>query len=208
MTDQLPAAPVAREIVLKSVSQLANMVRGYAKDRGRVRTLATFGDRWKDNKIIKNKAKVEAGDRPEIEIYLTHRDDFENISERIGKLEKKIEDIEGDPESVATCVQSIARLEEIKWRHLASMEKILAKLSDECGSREAAMVKLATDAAKLAQADAHHRERMEAEREGGEAPLTKIDRLAAKYGMTREEVCEKLNIPPLRLVDGDTAADG
>jgi TolA-binding protein len=207
MTDQLPVESVGHEVVLKSVASLAKMVKGYARDRMRVRGLATFAARTNKGGLVTKKAQVQYSDRPEVEIYLTHRDDFEAISARIAKLEAKIEDMQDDPESLATCVQSIARQEEIKWRHLASMEKILAKLSDECGSREAAMVKLATDAAKLAQADAHHRERMEIEREGGEAPTAKLDRLAEKYGMSRDEVCKMLNIPLISLPDASPAAE-
>ncbi len=209
MADQLPAEVESREVIAKAVSQLARMVRHYATDRNRIRKLATFAERFqKDGKIHKYKARVECNDRPEVELYLSHRDDFEAISAKIAEREKSISVLEADPAIIAACLQSVARLEDIKWRHLTSMEKILAKLSDECGSREAAMVKLATDAAKMAQADQHHRDRMELEDGKQEQPDAKIDRLAKKFNMTREEVCEKLNIPALKIVNDDTAADG
>ncbi len=179
----------------KTAKQLTNMVRGYARDRARIRQLPTFGDRTNGERTQK-KAQVEWNDRPEIELYLTHRDAYEELGKDLTSCREALRKVE--PEDAASAMEAMSRLETTRAKHLASMELILAMLQKEFGAREGIMAKLASDQAKIAEAARQHEERiglMERLKNldgGSDTDEEKIDKLAKRFNMRPDELRQKL----------------
>jgi hypothetical protein len=149
----------------RMLHQLKGMVRGYARDIHRVRNLVTFAERVRldgGDENIRKMSDVRWEDRPEIEIYLKHRDDVLHI-ERALELQDLII-IEArkneDPNKLLQAFNCISRLEQTKERHLQKMTAILETMSREFGAREAIMAKLASEGAKLAMIGQMHQEKM------------------------------------------------
>ncbi len=186
---------------LKMTHQLAFHTGTYSADRNRTRRLVTFASRpaRKVNGMPRDPSKVQYNDRPEIELYLWHRDESMFLATAIlryrEKLDKVVATDEHALEAMAKALQSLDRLEEKRLKHVAAMEKILEVLGKEQANRETVMANLAKEAAKLAQAAAQHKDRMDLAREGStvEDADTIRMRLATKYNITPEQVDQMLS---------------
>lgn len=174
-------------------------VRSYGKDRSRIRRLVAFTQRHYVVKTAEGeehktdeKSSVRHGDRLEIEHYLKRRDVVDELDITIASLDKKIRDIEFNPETADAIHRLVTKrdnLEEKRLKHLAAMEHMLDNLSKEQDRGALLMAKIASDGAKLAQAATQHVDKMEIARETLKEPSETelLARIAAKHGVTVEQ---------------------
>lgn len=158
--------------------RLGRMMNKYGKSVHRMYSLVTFKPRldWKGG--ILELSQVEMNDRPEIELYLQHRDECLAIDADIIKCESV--DMSNDEDNGLNRMNVISSLRGSKHKHLAAMEDILATLSREFGGKEAIMAKLASDGAKLTVSMRQHTDRIDVAKskqgmmEVDEADVTRI----------------------------------
>lgn len=208
--DRLPAR-FDPDALKKLTKQLTNMVRGYARDRARVRNLPTFSDRTKGD-LTRRKAQVEWSDRPEIELYLTHRDAYEQGGQDLAECRARLKDV--DAYNIGDAMEAMARLETARAKHLGSMELILAMLQKEFGNREGLMGKLASDGAKIAESARQHLERVDLMERlknmdgGNDTDDEKVEKLAKRFNMRPDELRRKLAEGTFGLNGPDLSAPG
>lgn len=160
------SVPELESSAAKMLYKLSGMVKSYSRDVMRVRTLVSFEDRVHGT-TVRKKSFVAWNDRPEVELYLQHRNEYwrlevfiDDLHAAMTKSVKEAGPAVG-PNEVAQTADAIARMQSQRQRHLASMESILSSLAKEFGGKEATMAKLAADGAKLAVAVQMHHDRMD-----------------------------------------------
>ncbi len=142
--------------------RLGRMMNKYGKSVHRMYSLVTFTPRLTERGQIIGLSKVEMNDRPEIELYLAHRDELLAIDADIEKCANV--DMSNDDDNGLNRMNVISSLRGSKHKHMAAMESILEGLTREFGSKEAIMAKLAADGAKLTVSMKQHNDRMDAVR--------------------------------------------
>ncbi len=187
----------------ETLNTLHTTLRSFTKDRSRVRNLVSFKDRaykvknadMEEDKVDRM-SQVRHGDRPEIEMYLKHRDEAMALDEDIAVIRKKLDEIEFNENTAETLHKIVAkrdRLEEKRLRHMNAMTQMLEALSKEQDRGMVIMTKLTVDAAKIAQAATQHVDKMEIAREAT-SPTTDdlLAKMAAKYNIPVSEVAAML----------------
>ncbi len=188
----------------ESLNTLHGNIRAYSKDRSRIRHLISFKDRHYTVNTsegaepkIAAMSQVRQGDRPEIELYLKHRDKVTDLDAVIEKTKERLAKVDisagGDNELLQTIhniMGKLDRLEEKSHRHMTAMEDILDRLSKEQDRGAIIMAKLASDTAKLAQSATQHMDKMEIERDkhSDTSDSDLLKKLAAKHGVTLEQM--------------------
>lgn len=202
--------------VRKMLNQLVCRVRDYSKDRHRIRRIVSFKERkyetagpsGRESRPI---SQVNVMDRPEVELYLYHRDVVLYLEDRAAKVKEKLDAMSpGSAEDFADLAKittSMANIEEKRLKHITSMENILKNLSQEAISREQIMAKLAADGAKMAQAAQQHEDKMEIARKESDKPTTDdiLARVAAKYNITVDEAKKYLDAKTITPEEPDVA---
>lgn len=178
-------------------------VRKYEEDYKRVRNLRTFKGRFQ-----MEMSQVQRRDRPEIELYLYHRDAALEMDESITTVRTKLDAIpvtEESAEAIFKAVAKLDRLEDKRLRHVTAMENILETLTKEQIHREQLMAKLAADGAKLVQNASQHEDKMEIARKVVEQPAANDlkARLALKYNVTVDQVDAILSAKSAEFVQHD-----
>lgn len=178
-------------------NKLVTMVNGYAVDRNRLRGLVLFEER-RAEKNTRPISRVNNYDRPEVELILHHRDRCRALEAHsqyaelaIASAKKQID--EGNPTylvALSQALQELARIENHRAKHVASIEGLLAQMTKEMGVQEALMARLAADAAALAQKASEHQDKMDLARKTSAIPTTAElkQRLALKYGVPIDQV--------------------
>ncbi len=187
------------EQAMKMLNRLVDMVAGYAKDRNRVRSLVLFAERKPRNgsPAVRKVSRAHWNDRPEVELLLTHRDTVLSINGLLKVAQKQME-VATDPSVADSILGRIAALEDDKHQAMKQITRILESIAGEQATREAMMVKLATDGARLAQAALHHQDKQDPEAKAGTNVEKLKERLARKYGVSVERVEELLSNDPRR----------
>ncbi len=139
--------------------RLGRMMNKYGKSVHRMYSLVTFTPRLTEKGKILGLSQVEMNDRPEVELYLRHRDEILAIDRDIEKCADV--DMANDTDNGLNRMNVISSLRGSKHKHLAAMEGILDTLTKEFGSKEAIMAKLAADGAKLTVSMKQHNDRLE-----------------------------------------------
>jgi hypothetical protein len=174
----------------QALNRLIKMIHDYGKDRQRVRSLVTFEARQNAAGSVRERSIVEYNDRPEIELYIHHRNETLRLDADIEFTRKKLQDIVLEPADFLTITTNLATLQTRKAKEIEAMERILATLAKEQSAKETLMAKIATDAAKLVQAASQHQDKMRLADKMANIPSSSDLKatLALKYGVPVDQV--------------------
>lgn len=168
------------------LNKLIDTIHDYAKDRRRVRQLVTFEKRTNEKGGEREISRVGYWDRPEIELYIKHRNDVLILDFSINKIQETLNANTFSPEDITAISANLVELNRKKQWNIEAMEKILATLAKEQVSREAIIAKIASDAAKLVQSAVQHRDKMEL--------ASKVARIPTQNDL-KAQLAEKYNVP-------------
>ncbi len=180
------------------VNSIKWLVLDHTRRTKRMNKLRMFGDK---------KSELQRTDTVEIELMLTRRDDIAQIKVDLARLRESLADCQ-DPETLASVYQSIARLNAMMQNNMTAIEKAMDVAAKREASREGLMATLLAQKAKLAQEARHHKDKLDVAKEK-QTDADLVDRLCAKYRMSKEDVYAKILRRPMPVeseIDGEEVA--
>lgn len=195
------AALALTEDAIKEMNQeLRPLARECKRMKGRLEGMAVFAARLgPQGGNVKERAEIELESTPEEELFFQHRKYYENTTKLFETLRERVEEMTIDSEEAAESCRKLTnmaqQLEQKANLHLKSMNEILVGLRKMIADKEAKMITITQERAKLMQAALQHADKMAVARE--QRPTDDlVQNLAKKYGMTIEQVNDMVAAKP------------
>lgn len=182
MTD-LQQAPDSDDLASKTLTRLKKGERDHEKLKSRLKKFQLFEEHeytdYKGERKIIPKAKRRAHDGPALQMMIARRDRYESCCKQIALLDDLLAHSESASER-GELIKQIVSLEAIADRHARGIEGALASFIRSDGNVQAQRASVLTSAAKLAQADRHHADKIDLARKAspGDMPDAELLRIA------------------------------
>ena len=196
------------------IESLKAIVKDHKRWSSRVNTLCLYNNRpTATGTETTLKDIVKRDDRPEVEQVLTYRDHVNQLDRTIECLRRAVSMPENeDPKTMLALTKELNETVSMRLETMKAMDKVFSDLRKDFSVKEKIMAQMTAEAARLAQCQNQHVDKIriaEAQLEQHEKlaliaatrpaeaeviadTRTVYEKLAEKYGITQDEVKEKL----------------
>lgn len=186
----------------KVFGQLTFLLNDYMREKKRTDSLILFSDRSEGSHRRRPKSTVKYMDNPETELAIYHIGRIDKLDKQIGYFEALLEKPEQSPVVMVEGGQVITKMNAQRQFHLTQLHTILTEKRRRLAKQEELITAVVNNRLKLAQDEAHHREKLHREdTRAKENDL--VDSLCKKYNIDRAAVYQRI----LRRPDPEATAE-